>query len=297
MTGRDLFPFGDFIRAFDFGAVFRKTVCLQSGQILIPLLGLMVLALGGCFGPKEPPHYLDEGERHLIRLERAGGGGGYHHPVDLEVALLRAALGSVVTRHEVSFLNRLLTEQKATVAPAFTPDETALLADRLKIALARATAEEWVAFFFTGRKNALTTEVTSGVTFVKGNELYLVFANVRAPVSTERHPYISRDQALYTYDSGRFDLVIRPHQRKISDGVGRGKPAIAVDLADLAALKEGPTLPEGGGLVQESEGTASEEGKIEAKLRWLRRLKDEGLITEEDYKEKKLQLLQSIKIE
>ncbi len=295
MTGRDLVRFGFPICAFRLGATFRTTVSLRTGPIIAPLLGLMVLALGGCFGPKEPPHYLDEGERHLIRLERAGGGGGYHHPVDLEAALLRAALGSVVTRHEVSFLNRLLTEQKATVERAFTPDETALLADRLKIALARATADEWVAFFFTGRKSTLTTEVTSGVTFVKGNELYLVFANVRAPVSTERHPYISRDQALYAYDSGRFDLVIRPHQRKVSDGVGRGKPAIAVDLADLAALKEGPTLPEGGGSVQESEGARLEEEKIEAKLRWLKRLKDEGLITEEDYKEKKSELLQSVK--
>ena len=83
---------------------------------------LSVFILAGCFGPKEPPRYLDEGEHHLVRLDRAPDSTRYDHPAEVDPEAIRGALGSLMARHEISFLNRLLTQQKELKSPALTPE-------------------------------------------------------------------------------------------------------------------------------------------------------------------------------
>lgn len=244
--------------------------------------------LTGCFGPKEPPRYLDEGEHHLVRLERVEETERYDHPAEIEVETLQSVLKSIVVRHEVSFLNRLITQQSETRRAAFTPEEVILMSDRLKTALAMAAPEERVAFFLISQKNSFRTSITSGVVFVKGKEVHLIFGNDRTVMSGDHHSYVSYDNPLHSYEPGSFEVLPQTHQRKLPSNGRRKVEAIAVDYAALMTSAPGPVAP------QEEKPTLSSEGsKLEADLRLLKKLREEGLITEDEYKEKKAALLKS----
>ncbi len=245
--------------------------------------------LAGCFGPKEPPRYLDEGERHLVRLDRGNPSERYDHPAEIDVETLHAVLKSIVVRHEVSFLNRLLTEQKEIRGAAFTPEEATLLAERLKRALSIATPEERVAFFLTSQKNSMTTMITSGVVFMREKEIHLVFGNDRTALSSDHRPHIPRENPLYSFEPGSFEILPQAHQRKFPYDSKRRIEAIAVDYAGLLAPAPEPTASHA-----EKPALSSEGSKLEAQLRLLKKLREEGLITEEEYKEKKTELLKTL---
>lgn len=248
--------------------------------------------MSGCFGPKEPPHYIDEGEGHLVRLDRAEPPAQYDHPAQINLEKLKTALGSVMVRHEISFLNRLLTQQKEVRGAAFTPEEVALLADRMKSAFEKATPQEQVSFFLISRKNSMSTQVTSGVAFIQGGEIHLVLANDQTSVSGEQRAYVPRENPLHSYEPGSFELLPQAHQRKISDLSGRKLQGIAVDLA--APAEPEPVVSP----VSKEENMAAPSGadSLQAQFRLLKKLRDENLITEEEYKEKKSELLKTIEV-
>ncbi|MCG3110347.1 MAG: hypothetical protein MCM46_00870 [Candidatus Manganitrophus sp. SB1] len=268
----------------------KKRDVLKRHSRISGLLAVSVcLMLAGCFGPKEPPRYLDEGEGHLVRLDRVDPAEQYDHPAEIELETIQAVLNSIVVRHEVSFLNRLLTQQKEIRGAAFTPEEATLLAERLKRALAIATPEERAAFFLTSQKNSMTTLITSGVAYVKEKEIHLIFGNDRTALSNEHRPHIPRENPLYSFEPGSFAILPQSHQRKLS-GEGRRVEAIAVDFAALVAPPPEPIASEDEKPALSSEGTP-----LEAQLRLLKKLREEDLITEEEYKEKKSELLKTLK--
>ena len=261
-----------------------------------PLAFLVVsvfFVMSGCFGPKEPPHYLDEGERYLVRLDRGDGSVRYDHPAEIDLETLKTALASVVARHEVSLLNRLLTQQKEVRGSAFTAEEVALLADRMKAAFLKATPQEQVAFFLTSRKNSMATQITSGVAFVKGGEIHLILANDQTSISSEQHPYLPRENPLYVYEPGSFQLLPQTHQRSVSDAAGRSLQGVAIDLAAPPAPARSEPMTSN---AQEKAPAPSGASPLEAQFRLLKKLREENLITEEEYKEKKSELLRSIEV-
>jgi hypothetical protein len=250
---------------------------------------LFCLAWAGCFGPKEPPRYLDEGEHHLVRLDRVEGPERYDHPAEIDVETLQRVLKSIVVRHEVSFLNRLLTQKKEVQGAAFTPEEVPLLSDRLKTALEKAAPDERVAFFLTSQKNSMSTLITSGVAFIKDKEIHFLFGNDRTSLSDEYRQYLPRENPLYSFEPGSFEILPQAHQRKLPSEGRRRIEAIAVDYGELIA-----PAPEPAASLQEKRSLPQEGSKLEAQLRLLKKLKEEGLITEEEYKEKKAELLKTL---
>ncbi len=262
-----------------------------SGAVAFLLVtGLLLTA--GCFGPKEPPHYLDEGEKHLVRLDRVSGPAQYDHPAEVDLEKLKSALASVVARHEVSLLNRLFTQQKEIRGAAFTPEEIDLLADRMKIAFSKATPQEQVAFFLTSRKNSLSTLITSGVAFIQGGELHLILANDQTAVSGEQRAYIPRENPLLSYEPGSFELLPQAHQQKIADASGPRMQGMIISLTTpLAPAAAEPVVSK-----EVKPPLPSSESPLEEKFRLLKKLREENLITEEEYKEKKSELLKSIEV-
>lgn len=262
---------------------------MNSDERIAAFAVLLCFVLAGCFGPKEPPRYLDEGEHHLVRLDRVQGPERYDHPAEIELETLQAVLKSIAVRHEVSFLNRLLTQQKDVHGAAFAPEEVALLAERLKAALAKATPEERVAFFLTSKKNSLNTSITSGVAFVKGKEVHLAFGNDRTSISDDRRPHIPRENPLYSFEPGSFEIIPQAHQRKLPQEGRHKVEAIAVDYAALVA-----PAPEPAASPEEKQSLSPESSKLESQLRMLKKLREEDLITEEEYKRKKAELLETL---
>jgi hypothetical protein len=239
---------------------------------------------------KEPSRYLDEGEHHIIRLQKAESTSGYSHPVDLDLAVWERALNSIVVSHPVTFLKRIFVQKSETVGPAFTPEEAAFLAARFKAAAALATPEEEIAFLMSSDKNHLSTEITSGIAFFKGEELHLIFANHHTPLSGQRYPQVPRDTMMRPYEHDGFHLVAQPHQVKMKGGLlERGQEGVSIDYAALNSDPQPVSIEDG-----KKETAPLGELKLEERLQLLKKLRDDELITEAEYTEKKKELLKML---
>lgn len=258
---------------------------IYFGMFLLPLLT-------ACTTARETPRYLDEGENHMIRLEKEKSAPGYSHPADLDLAGWEKALGSMVVSHPVSLLKRIFIQKSEIVGPAFTPDEVALFAGKFKTAAERATPDEHIAFLLTSGKTHLSTEVTSGIAYFKGRELNFIFANHRTSFSSQRHPQVPRDAVLHSYDQDGFQLVAQPHQTKMkSDSLETGQEGISIDYAAVSA-EVLPAPAETG----KKEAATLESLNLEGRFQLLKKLKEEGLITEEEYAGKKKELLNMLDV-
>lgn len=268
-------------------STFRKGI-LSRVHFGIPLL----LLLTACATVEDPPRYLDEGKNHMIRLENEKAAPGYSHPADLDLAGWEKALKSIVVSHPVSLLKRIFIQKSEVVGPAFTPDEVALLAGKFKAAAERATPDEHIAFLLTSEKTHLSTEVTTGIAFFKGGELHFIFANHRTPLSTQRHPQVPRDTMLHSYEQDGFQMVAQPRQIKMkSSSLGRGQEGISIDYAAVGA-----EIPPEPAELGKKEGVPLAESKLEERFQLLKKLRDEGLITEEEYAGKKKELLKMLDV-
>jgi hypothetical protein len=268
-------------------------LAFRSGILRRCRFGMLVLFfIGACAPVKESYRYLDEGENHVVRLEKAGAAASYSHPADLDPAVLEKALRSVVVSHPVPLLKRIFIQKSEVVGPAFTPEEAALLAGRFKAAAERAMPEEHIAFLLASDKNHLSTEITSGIAFLKEGKLHLIFANHHAPLSAQRHPQIPRDTMLRSYEQDGFQLIVQPHQIKVGDGLlERGQEGISIDYAAFGT--EAPPDPNEKGAL---EAAALGSLKLEERFQLLKKLREEGLITEEEYTGKKKDLLKRLDI-
>ena len=271
----------------------RITSIFRPGILNRYRLGIAgLLLLAACTQAKDPPRFLDEGEKHMVRLEKGDAAAGYSHPAELDLAVWERALRSIVVSHPVSLLKRIFIQKSEIVSPAFTPDEVALLAGLFKTAAERATPEERIAFLLTSSQSHISTELTSGIAFVKGGEIHFVFANHRTALSTHRHPQVPRDTVLYSYEQDGFRIVAQPNQTRMeSDLLERGQEGIAIDYVAVGAE---PKPAAAGSDNQESAPLG--ELKLEERFQLLKKLRDEGLITEEEYTGKKKELLKMLDV-
>ncbi|HZR47180.1 MAG TPA: hypothetical protein VFA47_10775 [Candidatus Manganitrophaceae bacterium] len=247
--------------------------------------------VAACARPTEPPRYLDEGEHHLIRLEKEKSA-SYSHPADLDLGVWERALESIVVGHPVSLLKRIFIQKSEIVGPAFTHGEAVFLASRFKAAAERAAPDEHIAFLLSSKENELSSEVTSGIAFVKGGELHIIFANHHTSLSSQRHLQVPRDTTMRPYEQDAFHLIAQPHQTKMESGsLERGQEGIVIDYAAMNAPSQ-PASAEHG----QKEAAVPGETKLEERLQLLKKVRDEGLITEEEYTEKKKELLKMLDI-
>jgi hypothetical protein len=251
----------------------------------------MLFLILGCAASKESAQVIDEGDGRLIRLEPISPSPSYSHPVDLDLEIIRTALGSVVVSHPTSLLKRFFTQQSEVRGAAFSPKEIDLLAGSFKTAFARATPEERLAFFFTSRKSPMTMEVTSGVAFFKEKKLHLILANDHTEVSTEGRSWVRYDDPLRAYEVGSFAPIPQPHQKWMTPDALKGRQEEVVIDYEALASDPAPAVSEIG---KGPAGSSSDDSKLEERLRLLKKLKDESLITDEEYTEKKKELLKTL---
>lgn len=267
-------------------SAFKKSLFIQF-RVGIPLL----LFITACARNAEPPRYLDEGERHLVRLEKEKTA-AYSHPAELDREVWERALESIVVSHPVSLLKRIFLQKNEIVGPAFTHDEAAFLASRFKAAAERAAPDEHIAFLLSSNESHASSEVTSGIAFFKGRTLHVVLANHHTPLSSQRHMQVPRDTTMRPYEQDGFHLVAQPHQVKMEEGaLERGQEGIAIDYAALDAPSQ-PASAENG----QKESPPLAEARLEERLKLLKKVRDEGLITEEEYTEKKKELLKMLDV-
>ena len=232
----------------------------------------------------------------------------FTHPFNLSPDEWMRLLSCIrVQSHKDSFL---FTTAKDPPTEAFTPDEIAYLSAKLSEAFARAHPDEWVLFGLSQARTPQLAEITTGGWFVEGPALHLILANYRHAVTKASvheqlwEDPLHSDAALYVeFVPGDYLTLGHGTHRLSGFLLARGSE---LSIAYKPLLEAKPVLPPATQPIGTSpretgerpplklDPAISPSQTIEERLRTLKRLWEQGLITEEEYREKKKQLLEKL---
>ena len=272
----------------------KRRLSLLTG-ILLPFL------FSSCVSVTQAPVSIQESPDRFIRLEGhedryRTGSNRFEHPLNLSVGEWERILSSIqVQGRKDTFL---FTTAKNPPEPAFSPEQVAYLSPGLSKAFTRAHPDEFVVFGFSETRFSPVIEITTGGWFVEGQRLRLILANYRSSVSM-RH---IRDQLwqdpMHSHTSPSYDIVAAPNQsfgrqKSLAGLLSAGAPELLIDyttLLETTPIAPPSPSPTGSPKVASPPGMPPE-SSLEERLRVLKKLRAEGLITEEEYRDKKKQLL------
>ncbi len=269
----------------------------------------LVLLCQACVGPAPeadrsavPPH---EEQERFVRLEarsgdpRLEGMSRFSHPLRLSPAEWARLLSSIRIQSRKDSL--IFTPAKDPPTEAFTLEEIGYLSRTLSDTFAKATPDEWVAFGMSRVLPSGVNEVTTGGLFAAGSRLYLVLANYRHSVTKSAVHERLWTAPLHTLAAPFYDVVEGEYQTVVRD-VGlfqrllrSAGPEIVIEFQALLAARPivsppspAPALPP---VTAPTESSTLPVATIEERLQALKRLRDQGLITEEEYRQKKKEVL------
>lgn|GEM_PF-1380370 len=212
---------------------------------------------------------------------------GYSHPGTLTEGQVDRILASVGVEEYSLFAWR-------DRGPLFTDDERATLAPWIADALRKATADQWVRFSVSGRKKGLvltTPQLSDGICFVKDGKFNLVLGNINFEALE------STDRKAEPYSLDPRDRIEFPHVRlTVLAGAGAAPPPVIPGdrwfgqerrnwlTFNLGAFLSPPTT--------DSPRPAS--GDAAERLKRLKDLREQGLITAEEYEKKRLEIVQGL---
>ena len=191
----------------------------------------------------------------------------------------------------------LFRDPPGPVLSAFAPEEIEYLSATLSKAFAQAQPHEWVVFGLSQLNAYHMPEITTGGWFADGSSLHLVLANYRKAATMPSTRQLLWERPLRPDAGPAYDLVASTHQTsvrpsRVNSGLFSSAPSelsIAYSAILLGEPVEAASPPASS--VPPS-GSASPSMSLEERLRVLKRLNDQGLITEDDYRAKKQQLLE-----
>jgi len=244
---------------------------------------------------EEPPRF--------VRVEARYGAANpsgltrFNHPLELSEKEWTRLLESVWVRHDPGFFT--FASQDEAPIPAFTVDDITFLSKWLGKAFTRAHPDEWVVFGLSQARSADITEVTTGGWFVEGERLHLMLANYRYAVTMSSvrkrlwdDPLQSLGSRSYTFAAGDYQSATLVGGGFVGDLRGTSILQLAIDYKGLlkppSAAKPVQKSDTPQPAVSPEQGGGSDSAQ---KLRELKQLRDEGVITEEEYRTKKKQLL------
>lgn len=261
---------------------------------------LAVCILAGCAAPIQHTRPVHEGPTRAVTLEARYGYGQdgaafrFAHPFRLTEAQWHRVLNRVQIQRRNWIIQ--IGARDAGPSPAFRDDERAYLARQLTTAFSEARPDEWVLFYLSRATETGLNEITSGGFYAEGARLHLVLANYRLPVSM---PFVAeqvRRDPLRPAGDTYFDLVAGAHQEvRTHHDWHLTKPLLEHPMelvSDLSAMLDG-FKPHRASLTSDTSPELDKlrESDVERKFRTLDRLRQQGLITEDEYARKRKELL------
>jgi len=239
------------------------------------LVFVWLLLTTSCTGPATPvaETRLPPEARYVriqVRADPIDPAAPFGHPVTLNVKNWTQILESVHVRP------RQLFASSGTATAAFQDSERQYLAEQLADFFPKALSNEWVVFYLARSLEPGTKEVTSGAVFLEAGKIHLLFANYRHVVTVPRFERYIEDNPLRATGALLYEIV--PHERQTVLTGNRWK--LSKPLA--ASLTE---------LVIDEGAEDRRPIDLEERLRALQRLYQQGLITEEEYRLKRQDLL------
>jgi hypothetical protein len=273
----------------------------------------------GCAAPRVTRSIYQEGEagktETFVRLDHVDPKERFDHPAEIPPARLKELLASVAVRKRTGLLSVIFSDKPFR---AFSDAQLDLLSAQLSTALAKAAPEEMALFYFNAPESNEQLRVTSGGVYVRQNKLAVVLANYRFAVSwsdqASGRPYVSvtaaRDNPLYAYPEGMYQVVVGSGQERLGGEQGwfgkifgssdrKGGVVLALNAtpspveAEQAGAAPAPASTPGPAAAVPPATAPAAASPLEDKLRELKKLHDEGLISDADYEAKKNELLKA----
>ena len=239
----------------------------------------------------EDPAVLVRLDSHLVQGEVSPAPA--EHIPELTAEDLAEILRSVRIQPEISFLSYWILRKEPQTVPAFPNDHAALLAPHLRAALAKARPNETAVFFLRRTREDGIPLVTTGGLFLHGTQLYVLLANARRPATTLRKIETAHDVPLHPLGEVDFHFVPGPYQTTLARKdfpqsiTMTSAPALSVDYRAWFA-----------GLLQPDRGASPTQTEpeipaamIEDKLHRLKTWREQGLITDDEYRQKRQEVL------
>ncbi len=215
------------------------------------------------------------------------------HPADVPVERLREMLASIEVR----------VADKDKTVPLFYDEELDILSDKLHAGLAAAGPDEDVAFAIIGHYPVLLglkeRMVTTGRVFCRDGRLDIIFGDVHRPVKDNEdrrlYPFLQGSRAVAR--QGAWALTARAGGESFAMErpdwitfpiVGSAAPAVA------PAVREETGRPAVPSAVSPAKPAATARKSIEERLRTLNDLHDKKLITDEEYRTKRQEILNEL---
>ena len=211
-----------------------------------------------------------------------------HHPLVLQQQEWEALLRMVKVR---SIHRPLLgATYQGDMEPLFSEEEVRYLGDSLQRAFQQATPQEHVVFALARPSQTGLEQITSGAWFVEDGLIHLRVANCRIAVTMPsirkqiwKDPLFAQAGAFYEFVPGGGQAIARatvdggnPFRSDPDELVIEYKIASSANPAPVSSEPSAQPVPP---------------RSLEEQLSLLKRLLEQGLITEEDYRTKKQQLL------
>lgn len=220
----------------------------------------------------------------------------FTHPLVLAPGEWTTLLASLYVQRQAEGI--LFRDPPGPVIPAFTAEEIGYLSTTLSQAFAQAQPHEWVVFGLSRLNSHKMTEVTTGGWFLDGPSLHLILANYQKVVTMPGTRQLLWERPLRPDAGPHYDLVAGHSQTIVQtstrdagvwSGLFSSSPS-ELSISYQAAILKDPVhtgtsqqeLPSSSNVVLPS---------LEERLRTLKQLQEQGLITEDDYRAKKQQLL------
>lgn len=284
----------------------KKGVILR-GVILLTCLSVTFAVgnLRAAQGARVPCGTCDDPDR-FVRLESSnivGPERSFNHPINISAENWITILRSVRLQSRSERFPFIMTE--GPVMPAFTDEEIGYLSTTLSKAFSVGRPDEVIVFGLFTQRSPPLVEITTGGWFVENDFLHLVMANHRETVTLPSirkllwaKPLRSQNSELYSFVPGSH---ITPVQREEQWRLPFVSPLPEIAVAYKALLLTDLDIQSENTPSSRSPSSSLSSSKpvdgglsIEERLRRLRRLKEQGLISEEEYGTKKQQLLDSL---
>jgi hypothetical protein len=201
-------------------------------------------------------------------------------------------------QREVSFLNYYVFRHDTTPQPVFPSEVAGLLAPHITAALNKAQPEEIIVFVLSRPRKDGIPLITSGGLFVRGKQFTVILAQVETPMTSERKREQVREHPLTPLSGPDFHFVVGPYQAVLTPTEtsafppGRtSTPAVLINYkALLTTHSQDHVLP----LETVSDSLpSSPPATVEEKLRQLKSWHQQGLISEQEYRKKRGEILAS----
>jgi len=174
---------------------------------------------------------------------------------------------------------------------AFAPQEIEYLSKALGPAVRQAHPDDMIVFGFTRSRSSDVDEVTTGGWCVQGTNLILILANYRLGVSMPRIHDLLRKEPLRSHVADTYEFVVGEYQALTSDATLGGYRQTSE--SSLSILYQ-PLLASSQTALEPVSITSDHPHLTLEGLRLLKRLYEQGLIAEEEYRSKKQQILDKL---